>query len=122
MVWGAFFALFSVILGAFGAHILKEVLTDSQLNSFETGVRYQMYHGLALLLLGFHAEKLHKIRLIAPLIIAGTLLFSGSIYLLNLQGVIGTTLSFLGPITPIGGLCLILGWLLLLITLLKKIR
>ncbi len=120
MCWGAAFALFSVILGAFGAHALKEVLTDSQLNSFETAVRYQMYHGLALLILGFHAEQLPKFKLLSTLLITGTLLFSGSIYLLNIQEAIGISLSFLGPITPVGGLFLISGWALLLLSLIKK--
>jgi|TARA_B110000467_G_C18163498_1_gene391009 uncharacterized membrane protein YgdD (TMEM256/DUF423 family) len=120
MAWGAAFALLSVVLGAFGAHALKEVLTDSQLNSFETGVRYQMYHGLALLLIGFHADKLPKASPLTTFLIIGTILFSGSIYLLNLQGVLGLSLAFLGPITPIGGFCLIIGWSILLISLLKK--
>lgn len=120
MSWGAAFALFSVILGAFGAHALKEVLTGSQLNSFETAVRYQMYHGLTLLILGFHAEQLPKFKLLSTLLITGTLLFSGSIYLLNIQEEIGISLYFLGPITPVGGLFLISGWALLLLSLIKK--
>ena len=106
MFWGAAFSLFSVILGAFGTHDLKEVLTDSKFNSFETGIRYQMYHGLALLILVFHAKKLPKSKLLSTMLITGTLLFSGSIYLLNIQELIGVSLSFLGPITPVGGLFL----------------
>lgn len=120
VAWGAAFALFSVILGAFGAHALKEVLTEGQLSSFETGVRHQMYHGFALLLLGFNAKKISQVKLFYKLFVSGTLLFSISIYLLSLEGLIGVSLSFLGPITPIGGLCLIIGWSLFLYSLLKK--
>ena len=122
MCWGVVFCLFSVILGAFSAHALKGILTDSHLSSFETGVRYQMYHGLTLLLLGLNSDKLHQSILSARLMIYGTLLFSGSIYLLNLQALIGISLPFLGPITPIGGFFLISGWSILLISLIKKTK
>ena len=120
MAWGAAFALLSVILGAFGAHALRDLLADSQLSSFETGVRYQMYHGLALIFSGLHADQLPKAKTLSNLFISGTVLFSGSIYLLNLQEVLGISLTFLGPITPIGGLCLIGGWSLLFLSLVKK--
>ena len=120
MAWGAAFALTAVILGAFGAHALKELLSSNQLASFETGVRYQMYHGIILLFTGFAFDKIQDTSLISKLFISGTLLFSLSIYLLNLQGVIGASLSFLGPITPIGGALLIAGWFRLLLSLLKK--
>ena len=120
MAWGAAFALTAVILGAFGAHALKELLSSNQLASFETGVRYQMYHGIILLFTGFAFDKIQDTSLISKLFISGTLLFSLSIYLLNLQGVIGASLSVLGPITPIGGALLIAGWFRLLLSLLKK--
>lgn len=120
MAWGAGFALTAVILGAFGAHALKELLSNNQLNSFETGIRYQIYHGLTLLFLGFSFDKIQKCTVISKLLISGTLLFSVSIYLLNLQEVIGVSLPFLGPITPIGGTLLIAGWFILLLSLLKK--
>lgn len=110
----AFFGLVAIILGAFGAHGLKKVLTAEQLVSFETGVRYQMYHALFLLFVGvagFISEKQKKI--IFLLTIIGVLLFSGSIYLLATQSVSGINFKFLGPITPIGGLLLILSWGLL---------
>lgn len=106
--------LLSIILGAFGAHALKEVLTAEQLVSFETGVRYQMYHALFLLLVGitdFISEKQKKIIFILTL--TGVLLFSGSIYLLATQSISGINFKFLGPVTPIGGLSLILSWGLL---------
>lgn len=120
MAWGVGFALTAVILGAFGAHALKELLSNNQLSSFKTAVRYQMYHGLALLFLGFAFDKIQKSAVISKLFISGTLLFSVSIYLLSLQEVIATSLSFLGPITPIGGTLLIAAWFILLLSLLKK--
>jgi len=110
----AILGFISIILGAFGAHALKEVLTAEQLVSFETGVRYQMYHALFLLLVGitdFISEKQKKI--IFTLTLTGVLLFSGSIYLLATQNISGINFKFLGPVTPIGGLLLILSWGLL---------
>ncbi len=110
----AILGFISIIFGAFGAHALKEVLNPEQLVSFETGVRYQMYHALFLLFVGvagFISEKQKKI--IFLLTIIGVLLFSGSIYLLATQSVSGINFKFLGPITPIGGLLLILSWGLL---------
>tara|TARA_B100000609_G_C16977990_1_gene312319 strand:- start:214 stop:576 length:363 start_codon:yes stop_codon:yes gene_type:complete len=120
MALGAAFALTAVTLGAFGAHALKELLSSSQLVSFETGVRYQMFHGIVLLFIGISFDKIHKTVLISKLFTSGTILFSLSIYLLNTQELIGASLSFLGPITPIGGALLIAGWLSLLLSLLKK--
>ena len=120
MAWGAGFALTGVLLGAFGAHALKELLSSNQLASFETGVRYQIFHGIVLLFTGFAFDKIQSTRLISMIFIIGTLLFSISIYLLNLQEIIGTSLSFLGPITPIGGALLIAGWLIFLISLIKN--
>ncbi len=120
MACGAAFALTAVILGAFAAHALKEILSNNQLASFETGVRYQMYHGFVLLFTGFAFDKIKNTAIISKLFIIGTLLFSLSIYLLNLQVLIGTSLSFLGPITPIGGMLLIIGWFIFLLSLFKK--
>ncbi|MDO5636068.1 MAG: DUF423 domain-containing protein [Myroides sp.] len=107
----AFFGLVAIILGAFGAHGLKKVLTAEQLVSFETGVRYQMYHALFLLLisqLNVLADK-HK-RTIGILTTIGVFLFSGSIFLLSTQELSGIDFKFLGPITPVGGVFLILSW------------
>ena len=120
MAWGTAFALTAVILGAFGAHALKELLNNNQLASFETGVRYQMYHGIVLLFIGISFNKIRKTALISKLLASGTILFSFSIYLLNIQDLIGISISFLGPITPIGGALLICGWFRLLLSLLKK--
>lgn len=120
MIIGTASLLLAVCFGAMGAHALKEVLTPSQLISFETGVRYQFLHGLAILFLpslgGYFSTK--NIKQACLLFSIGILFFSFSIYLLNLKELMGIPeLKLLGPITPIGGLLFISGWLLLLIQL-----
>lgn len=115
MYWfaiGAGFAGTGVALGAFGAHGLRSTLSPEMLAVFETGVRYQMFHALALLALGLSANRWHG-RLIAVagwLFVTGILVFSGSLYLLATTGAV-----WLGPLTPVGGLGLILAWLCLAI-------
>ena len=116
----ALLAFLSVALGAFGAHSLNELLTTEKLNSFETGVRYQFYHSLALLIIGLNANKLNATALIGKLMLIGIVFFSFSIYLLSLQELIGINLSILGPITPIGGLLLMISWLILIFKNYKK--
>lgn len=119
VLFGSILMILGIILGAFGAHALKEVLNTEQLTSFETGVRYQMYHGLALLVLGLNADKLKfNLKLIVVLMLIGLLLFSGSIYMLALQSVLEINLRFLGPITPIGGLLLIISWAIFIVKML----
>ncbi|WP_411029604.1 DUF423 domain-containing protein [Spongiimicrobium sp. 3-5] len=114
-VMGAVYGLLAVIFGAFGAHALKKRFTDEQLKSFETGVKYQMYHAILLLVLGFNLGFTTTIETsMAYLFIIGTFLFSFSIYALCLSAAKGMKLRFLGPITPVGGLLLVLGWGLLL--------
>ncbi len=102
----------AVILGAFGAHAFKKIMTDEQLKSYETGVKYQFYHALLLLFLGMHPQ-IELLRYASYAIIIGTLLFSFSIYGLCWSGVKNKKLRILGPITPIGGLFLLSGWILL---------
>ena len=115
------FAVTAVALGALGTHALKEVLTESQLHSFETGVRYQLFHALALLVLALNAEKFNQhLKKSLTLMTAGICLFSFSIYLLSIQEAVGVSLSFLGPITPIGGLLLISAWLVLFFSIKKQ--
>ena len=115
------FAVTAVALGALGTHALKEVLTESQLHSFETGVRYQLFHALALLVLVLNAEKFNQhLKKSLTLMTVGICLFSFSIYLLSIQETVGISLSFLGPITPIGGLLLISAWLLLFCSIKKQ--
>jgi uncharacterized membrane protein YgdD (TMEM256/DUF423 family) len=106
------FCLSAVILGAFGAHALKEVLSESQLNSFQTGIRYQFFHGLAILIISLNSKQFtDRLSNIIKIMSAGIILFSFSIYLLNIQDLIGFSMSYLGPITPIGGLLLITSWI-----------
>lgn len=114
-----------VILGAFGAHALKESLAPESLNSFETGVRYQMFHGLALLVLSlYHAFfPSSLLRTGLWLFSIGTVFFSGSIYLLTTRSITGlTSTTILGPITPIGGTLLIIAWTCFIVALLKMKR
>lgn len=119
-----FFAGTAVILGAFGAHALKEKLNVQQLQVFETGVKYQFYHAFALLAVGLLADKFNvpALNYSAWFFTAGILLFSGSLYLLStidINGLSGIK-SILGPITPIGGLSFILGWVSLIIAVRSK--
>lgn len=119
---GALYGLLAVIFGAFGAHALKKSFSEDQLKSFETGVKYQMYHAIILLMLGFNLNldtSLEKYMIYC--FILGTFLFSFSIYGLTLSASKGKTLKFLGPITPIGGLLLVIGWSLLLYSFIQNI-
>ena len=116
-----YFAVTAVTLGALGAHALKDILSDSQLHSFETGVRYQLFHALALLVLALNAEKFNQhLKKSLTLMTAGICLFSFSIYLLSIPEAVAISLSFLGPITPIGGLLLISAWLVLFFSIKKQ--
>ena len=111
----ALFGFFGIIFGAFGAHRLKRVLPPEVLNSFETGVKYQLLHAVVLLLLAFHFEFIDFTeRMIATCLISGVILFSFSIYALCYGRFKKMNLRFLGPITPVGGLLLMSGWGLLL--------
>lgn len=117
---GIVLIVLSIILGAFGAHSLKDLVKPEKLISFETGVRYQMYHGLALLIVGLNEDKFKtNLSGFYYLILIGITLFSFSIYFLAIQDVLGCDLKFLGPVTPVGGLVLIGAWIHLLI---KSIR
>ncbi len=117
----AFLGLSAIILGAFGAHALKKVLSVEQLQSFEVGVRYQMYHALFLLFIAAFTFLSEKERLVIFwLTIIGVLFFSGSIYLLTTNGVTNLKTKFLGPITPIGGMFLISAWSYLFYSVLSK--
>ena len=110
----------AIILGAFGAHALKKHLTVEELVTFETGVKYQMYHALFLLFLGMTTLVTEKSKkTIFQLVILGVIFFSGSIYLLATKTITGIDFKPLGIITPIGGTLLILGWLVLLWNIFK---
>ncbi|MFD0861063.1 DUF423 domain-containing protein [Sungkyunkwania multivorans] len=111
---GAVFGLLAVVFGAFGAHGLKGLLAADTLNSFETGVKYQMYHSLVLLFLGsFDRISQDKKRLLYYLFLIGILLFSGSIYFLTIDELLGVDLRIIAFLTPIGGTLLIIAWILL---------
>ena len=115
LIFAAIFGMLAIILGAFGAHALKKILNADQLNSFETGVKYQMYHAIVLLILGFQLEFNQSIEnYIIYCFIAGVTLFSFSIYGLVISSAKNKKLRFLGPITPLGGLLLTIGWMLFL--------
>lgn len=111
-VTAAFLGAITIAIGAFGAHGLENLVDADAIASFGTGVRYQMYHVLALLILGFATVVPKKTRKwVFWSFILGIILFSGSIYVLSLKSVLSFDVSFLGPVTPIGGLLLIFGWL-----------
>lgn len=113
-ITASIFALLAVVLGAMGAHLLENHLSPESLNSFETAVRYQMYHAIVLLVLGL-TNKINS-KLISGLFIAGICLFSGSIYLLSTRSLLNIgDISFLGPVTPVGGLLLMSAWVILII-------
>jgi uncharacterized membrane protein YgdD (TMEM256/DUF423 family) len=118
-----FLGVVAVALGAFGAHGLKALLTPAEMNTFETGIHYHFYHTFAILA----AAILTKNRASKPLNIAiilfsvGILLFSGSLYLLACREVLGIeSWTFLGPITPLGGVCFIGGWAMFIVKGLKN--
>lgn len=114
LLWGATFLMTSIILGALGAHALANILTESQMSSFQTAVRYQQIQGVGILIVAMINAKseLAGAKWIFRLLIIGTALFSGSIYFLVFaSGTIESLKPVFGPITPVGGILMILGWL-----------
>ncbi|HNS13221.1 MAG TPA: DUF423 domain-containing protein [Bacteroidia bacterium] len=126
LLTGTLLGALAVILGAFGAHALKAKISVENLQIFETGVRYQFYHALALLLLAVIFDKISagQAQLAGYCFLIGVILFSGSIYLLATRELleIDSWNKVLGPITPIGGLTLISGWVFFFIAVLKGMR
>lgn len=123
LIAAAIIAALAVAFGAFGAHALKEKVSESALAVFETGVKYQFYHVFALLAVGilFQSFTNDFILWSGRLFIAGIILFSGSLYALTFILAGGNDqLKWIGAITPFGGLCFIAGWVMLLIGILKK--
>lgn len=119
LISGSILGILSIVFGAFGAHALKKVLSEDRLSSFEVGVRYQMYAALTLLLIGYNFQFVDSYERWAVYgILYGCILFSGSIYLLSFKDVWKVNLRFLGPITPLGGVFMIIGWLIILVTFL----
>jgi uncharacterized membrane protein YgdD (TMEM256/DUF423 family) len=119
LIAGSIFGALSVMIGAFGAHALRNLLTQTnRLDTFETAVKYQFYHALALLIIGvlcFHINH-PAMRWAAFCFVGGILVFSGSLYILCLSGI-----TWLGAITPIGGVLFIAGWLCLLYAIAKTL-
>ena len=123
LVWGTVFGALSVVLGAFAAHGLKKIMEPEQIQTFETGVRYQMYHSFALLAAGiiYSSFPNKSLQLAATMFIIGVFCFSGSLYALAFLKTLGKVgLGGIGIITPIGGLFFIIGWMMMLIGILKK--
>ncbi|MGP8215070.1 MAG: DUF423 domain-containing protein [Bacteroidia bacterium] len=126
MVFAGISGSLAVVFGAFGAHFLSSkvdsgILSAKDMHAYETAVHYQFFHTLAIL--GTFAVKdkypLYN-RTIGILFMLGILLFSGSIYLLSTSGITGINFKWLGPITPLGGLCFIAGWACLLLSAIKQ--
>ena len=120
---GAILGALAVILGAFGAHALKKIVPPDSVNTFQTGVQYQMYHSLALLLVAVIFERFPDkfTRLAGSFFITGIILFSGSLYILTLLKATETVgLNGVGIVTPVGGLFFIAGWLLLFAGVIRK--
>lgn len=121
LIIGAVYGLLSVILGAFGAHALKKVISVEKLISFETGVRYQMYAALFLLIVGYILKfETPSEKWISILMIAGTFIFSVTIYLLAFSEVAAIPTKIIGPLTPLGGLLMITSWAMLIFYLVKN--
>lgn len=120
LIVAAFYGLSAVILGALGSHAFKKILPVDKLVSFETGVRYQMYHAIVLLALGFFFSYTNPLERWSTIcLIIGTFLFSFTIYLLTFAGHWGVNLKALGPLTPVGGVFLIAGWGMLIVCFAK---
>ena len=123
LIIGTLLAGLAVALGAFGAHGLKKIVSPENVATYQTGVQYQMYHALALILLGILSERIYNgfVSYAGVLFVAGVILFSGSLYLIVSMNAMNKTIpTAVGILTPVGGLFFILGWLCLLVGLLKK--
>ena len=123
LITGTVLAGLAVALGAFGAHGLKKIVSPENVAIYQTGVQYQMYHALALVLIGILSERIlnNYITWAGVFFLAGIVLFSGSLYLIvSLYAMSKSVPRAIGILTPIGGLFFILGWICLLLSLLKK--
>jgi uncharacterized membrane protein YgdD (TMEM256/DUF423 family) len=121
LVTGSILAALSVALGALAAHWLKANISPANVLNFDTAARYQMYHALAILLLAALPAKFHidLLRYSYYSFLTGVIFFSGSIYLLATREITGLQISWIGPVTPIGGLLFISGWVLLIFATIK---
>lgn len=118
----SFFGLIAVILGAFGAHGLEGKISEYHIDTWKTANQYHFYHTFALLFLStFSRAKSQAIRVSFIFFTIGIFLFSGSLYILSVRELLGITkVGLLGPITPLGGLCFIVGWVGLFVAALKN--
>lgn len=120
LVTGSILGLISIILGAFASHGLEELVSPDDIETFQIGVRYQIYHALLLLFVGSTSKiQIRAKRVMLSLVIVGVLLFSGSIYGLATNELSSFNFKTIGFVTPIGGLLLILSWTVMLIDFLK---
>lgn len=113
----------AVAIGAFGAHGLKPLLNAYQLQIYEKGVQYQFYHTIAILAVGLlilHWPEKRQLRTAGWLFLAGMIGFSGSLYLLACRDLLPFPVGWAGPVTPIGGVCFIAGWVMLLLVASRK--
>jgi uncharacterized membrane protein YgdD (TMEM256/DUF423 family) len=120
---GALLAGLGVILGAFGAHGLKQLVGPETVNTYQTGVQYQMYHAFALMFVGILYERMpgNLLNWAGILFLSGIVLFSGSLYLLaSFKAMNRVGVSGIGIITPIGGVLFVIAWLLLVIAIIRK--
>lgn len=117
-IFGTLFVLISVTFGALNTHYLKSILPKIAIDSIDVSLRYMMYHGLGLLIISILPIK--EKRYIINLFIVGTLLFSLSILILSFQSISKSNLGWLGTLTPIGGLLLIGGWIILLYSFIRE--
>lgn len=116
---GSILVMLSVMIGAFGAHMLEPIIGEDKISVYETGVQYHMIHALGIILIGVIAKVFGEAKLLvwsARLLFIGIILFSGSLYVLSISG-----LGPLGAITPLGGVSFIAGWICLAVTALKKV-
>lgn len=121
LIFGTLFGMLSVVFGAFGAHALEKFLSADAIATFETAVRYQMYHALLLLFLGISSVFSDQtLKILRILLITGIFLFSGSIYLLATNSLTSFDFKVIGIITPIGGSLLIISWILMFYKLIVK--
>lgn len=123
LILGTVLAGLGVALGAFGAHGLKKLVPPETVSSYQTGVQYQMYHAFALLIVGILCERFSRnlINWSGAFFVLGIVLFSGSLYLLSsLKAMNKVGVSGIGIVTPIGGLMFLVGWILLLVAIIRK--
>ena len=117
---GAVLACLAIIFGAFGAHALKNILTFEALQSFEVGVRYQMYHALAMVFIGLSHQIPKPVKnTLFGFFFCGVLLFSGSIYLLSFKELLAFPIEKIALITPLGGTLFIIGWIVFIVKIIR---